>query len=496
MGKQEKENFGYAIAMNFDGSRVVVGAPKNDDDKYVDRNSGCVRIFDLDSDRKVWLQIGEIKGNTKEEGAGYNLDMTANGQRLAIFGTASRMENNSDLSNYYFNGFKGEISIWDINPSGQLIAVGQNIHGRAKIELIGFYSLHLSSSDGSTIIFNARSSTDESESQTRIYGYNIDANEWTQLGQDLPSPYTSNIDSSKISADGSRIAISSNILSHNATGQVQVFDYNSTKNTWDQVGETILEPTNNDSYHTMRNVLTDGNGFGSSIALSSDGNHLAIAMINPICKGDPTSPTKCDTGLVYLYVYDSTVREFRKIPDKGHSPIATTGTIEARPQKRDGMIFGFHLSFNADASRLSISSYDSISDQGIVNVYDLNELFYLNCLVPDPFEISNNICTPLDPFISEECGFDGGDCPQPVSVDGYPDCFVAQPERIDDGDCLAYLPYNSHACGYDGGDCPKPSPIEGYPGCVAIPGLLGNGYCDAYLPYNTEECGWDGGDCI
>eukprot|EP00553_Chaetoceros_curvisetus_P000492 CAMPEP_0204616166 /NCGR_PEP_ID=MMETSP0717-20131115/3478_1 /ASSEMBLY_ACC=CAM_ASM_000666 /TAXON_ID=230516 /ORGANISM="Chaetoceros curvisetus" /LENGTH=160 /DNA_ID=CAMNT_0051629315 /DNA_START=90 /DNA_END=572 /DNA_ORIENTATION=+ len=160
------------------------------------------------------------------------------------------------------------------------------------------------------------------------------------------------------------------------------------------------------------------------------------------------------------------------------------------------MVFGFHLSFNADASRLSISSYDLRTDQGIINVYDLNELFYLNCMVHNPFEIGNGECADLDLFNSEQCGYDGGDCPQPIFVDKYPECFVAYPERVGDGDCDIYPPYSSEACGFDGGDCPKPVPIEDYPGCVVIPEILGNGWCDKYWPYNTEECGWDGGDCI
>ena len=76
----------------------------------------------------------------------------------------------------------------------------------------------------------------------------------------------------------------------------------------------------------------------------------------------------------------------------------------------------------------------------------------------------------------------------------YPNCTVSFPSWIGDGMCDDYEPYNTEKCGDDGGDCVK---HWYYPDCtVSFPSWIGDGMCDDYEPYNTEKCGYDGGDCI
>jgi len=69
--------------------------------------------------------------------------------------------------------------------------------------------------------------------------------------------------------------------------------------------------------------------------------------------------------------------------------------------------------------------------------------------------------------------------------------------------CNDYDPYNTEECCWDGGDCVK---VFGdcnatHETCAGDISLLGDGYCDAnnkndwYTGYNTEGCCWDGGDC-
>ena len=65
---------------------------------------------------------------------------------------------------------------------------------------------------------------------------------------------------------------------------------------------------------------------------------------------------------------------------------------------------------------------------------------------------------------------------------------------IGDGKCHNYDPYNTEACGYDGGDCVA---FNKYPNCTAgyYAYMIGDGICHNSDPFNTEACGYDGGDC-
>mmetsp|Transcript_1890 Transcript_1890/g.2559 ORF Transcript_1890/g.2559 Transcript_1890/m.2559 type:complete len:184 (-) Transcript_1890:296-847(-) len=163
------------------------------------------------------------------------------------------------------------------------------------------------------------------------------------------------------------------------------------------------------------------------------------------------------------------------------------------------IILGFELEFSIDGSTLAVGGYDLVRDFGFVKVYDVRELFYVDCTVEKPEQIGNGFCDMYEPYYSDVCGYDGGDCGFPVLVEGYDNCMVAEPAFIGNGFCYVdgVLPFSSEQCEFDGGDCPNPSPVEGYPNClVSFPERIADGTCLDSLPYNSYECGFDGGDCL
>jgi hypothetical protein len=89
---------------------------------------------------------------------------------------------------------------------------------------------------------------------------------WTQLGQTLTSGDISNMQYQcrEMSSDGNRILISSpQGTSSYDDGYVDVYEYNSSNNTWEQLGQTLSTGIENEA-------------FGQNVSMSSDGNVVAV----------------------------------------------------------------------------------------------------------------------------------------------------------------------------------------------------------------------------
>jgi len=130
--------------------------------------------------------------------------------------------------------------------------------------------------------------------------------------------------------------------------------------------------------------------------------------------------------------------------------------------------------------------------------------------------------------VSTEAAPAVGGCPPGLQeVEGLPGCCVEEPNYLGDGACDPWEPYNTEVCGFDLGDCCPDTCNEDSPyGCHTKEGAdygpfgffcldtrsssmivdvekcnvenrewIGDGGCDGDSEYNTPECGYDGGDC-
>jgi len=469
-GEGSGDDFGQSLAANFDGSIVAVGGSQNDGGGT---NSGHVKVFQFNSSEATWIQYGQtIKGQESNELSGIHIDMTSDGSRVAIAAPKA--------------GRTGKIRIYSMDADQQLwVQVGADINGKRDNDDIGNWYLHLNSMDGSRVIFSVGHGFQGKIGKTRVYEFDEKQQEWNKLGYaDINSDYFKAV---ATSADGNRLAISFVPFSPlgNTKGRVEIYDWSI--DSWTKM--TTLKAISS----------ADGDGFGNSISFSSDGNLLVVGTLKSACAGE--SNPLCAAGSVELFRYD----ELTNFPDEPYARVPKKvsnrfGNIVVESERvLDNYMIGVQVSLSSDGSMLSIGGYDISRDAGFFKVYEVDKLFYQNCVVRYPEWVGDSNCNDHEPFYSEKCGYDGGDCRPPRAVEGYPECVVTHPGNIGNDMCDDYLPYNSEKCGYDGGDCPTPQAANDnvYSNCfVSYPEKLGDGECYDKPPYDTYECGFDHGDCL
>ena len=190
----------------------------------------------------------------------------------------------------------GQVTTYRLN-SGRWDQIGQTFTGAFEERLGTGLSL---SSDGSILAM----STDAFHSfgYAKVYKYDEPGNIWTQMGSTI-SYERNSIDhfgaSNSLSADGTILAIGApqygaNIRDQQASntqelGLVKVYQYNTSVNTWAQLGDTLYG----------EKTTSKGDLFGWSVSLSDDGYTLAVGA--PQNDGNGS-----DSGHVRMFEYDGT----------------------------------------------------------------------------------------------------------------------------------------------------------------------------------------------
>nr|QFG73848.1 MAG: FG-GAP repeat containing protein [Megaviridae environmental sample] len=171
------------------------------------------------------------------------------------------------------------------------------------------------------------------------YSYKRSGNPWTQVGADIDGQAAEDRSGSSVamSSDGNRVAIGSpyNDANGSNSGSVRVYDWDGT---WTQVGGDI-------------NGEDDGDQFGFSIAISSDGNYIAIG-------GKMNDGNGSNSGSVRVYEYIS----------------GTWTQVGTDINGEDaGDYFGYSVAMSSDGNRIAIgATYNDGNGtrSGHVRVYD------------------------------------------------------------------------------------------------------------------------------
>ena len=221
-----------SIALSSNGNRVAIGG-----EVLIGTGTGRVRVFDWKGSQ--WAQVGPDFVGSRRLGQGVAL--SSDGNRVAI-GTPS--PENKD--------YHSHVRIYDWEES-QWTQVGSDLVGVVAGDWFG--SDIAMSSDGNRVaIVSYLTNTRDGTSHVQIFDWGD--GQWTQVGSNL------NVDVSGISialsSDGNRVAIGSRYSENNST---RIYDW--TGKQWTQVGSNLVGQA-------------AGDWFGQSVALSSDGNRIAV----------------------------------------------------------------------------------------------------------------------------------------------------------------------------------------------------------------------------
>ncbi|MBC3845778.1 T9SS type A sorting domain-containing protein [Winogradskyella echinorum] len=384
------ESSGTRVDISSDGSIIAIGSPGN----IIGNSPGRISIYrNLNG---TWTQIGQdIVGITGDDEEGISLSLSGDGSIIAI-----------SSYRYYDNINSGHVRIFkNINNTWTLL--GQEIYGTPSVAQSFGYRVELSS-DGTTVMVAYE------YTPVKILRYINGI--WTQIGQEIDGGYSNykfgnNID---ISSDGNRIAIGDQDGLNDSRGKVQVYEYNGVS--WTQIGQDIIgtdifdtlgaslslssngeivavsayfaDPNGSNSgevkvFKLINNTWTQlgqnlngdaqDNNYGMGVALSNDGNIVAI--------GSPNNSNNASfSGHVKVFQFNNSNPIFSNWIQRG---IDIEGNISDQ--------LGNSVALSSDGRTLIAGAFSAgTNGNGLARVYDLGNILSINKISLDSFILYPN----------------------------------------------------------------------------------------------------------
>ena len=307
-GEAAGDNSGSSVAMSADGTRIAIGADRNDDNGI---NSGQVRIYTWNG--TTWTKTGaDINGETTGDNSGYSVAMSADGSRIAI--GAPYNDGSGDDAGHV------RIYTWNGNDWQQ---TGDDINGEAAYDNSG--SSVAMSADGSRIAIGATGNDGYGVNSGHVRIYTWNGNDWQQTGDDIngEAAYDRSGHSVAMSADGSRIAIGAPDNDGNGitAGHVRIFGVETSP-----AAPTISSvATANGSLTVSFTAGTDGGSPITNYKYSIDStNYIAL---NP---ATTTSPFTIN-GLTNGTTYSVSIKAVNEIGDSAASSAVTGIPVAPAP---------------------------------------------------------------------------------------------------------------------------------------------------------------------
>jgi hypothetical protein len=196
-GEEAYSGAGISVDMSADGNIVAVGAHENSEAGY---HAGHTRVFQWNSATSAWSQMGsDINGESESDYSGSAIDLSSNGLTLAVGAYLNDGEDSNDIGHVRVYRWNMATANWD--------QMGTDIDGEAAYDNSGV-SVDLNA-DGTILAVGAWGNDDAgiNAGHARIYKWETD--HWTQLGDDIngEAAWDHSGSSVDLNADGNVIAI-------------------------------------------------------------------------------------------------------------------------------------------------------------------------------------------------------------------------------------------------------------------------------------------------
>ena len=325
-GSSSFDNFGHSVAIDASGNIVAAGAPTADANGNL--NCGLTRVFEWNG--ITWNQLGsDIVGLGSGDQNGWNIDLDSAGNTIAI--GARLTDGSAGVS-------VGKVLIYDWNGTSWLIR-GNSIEGSSLLERFG--SSVAVSSNGNRIIAGAPYNSDVSTNagKARIYEWNGTA--WIQLGTDISG--TSATDylgwSVDMSGSGDTVIVGAyrSDTGGNNSGETRVYTWDGSA--WNQLGNSIFGEANFDDS-------------GESVSISKTGDIIAVGAPN----NDNSNGSNSGHTRIYKWV-DNCGWEQQGSDIDGEAPFDLSGLEVALSYSGDTVAIGAQLNDGAGVTSGHVRVY-------------------------------------------------------------------------------------------------------------------------------------------
>tara|TARA_Y100000389_G_scaffold195548_1_gene227117 strand:+ start:719 stop:3955 length:3237 start_codon:yes stop_codon:yes gene_type:complete len=348
------DNFGMSVSMSGDGTKVIVGAHR-EDSGGLDR-AGAAYIYTYDSSSSSWGTGTKIVAFDKavQDYFGRCVAMNSDGTRVIVGAyqedAASAPGQAGDLSNSgsaYIYTYDSSSSSWD---TGTKIVAPD----RAVDDMFG-WSVAMNS-DGTKVIVGARDDHHNNPvnyDAGSAYIYTYSGSSW-DTGIKIVAPDAENHDEFgfdvAMNGDGTKVIVGASwedpggAANVNA-GAAYIYTYDSSSSSWDTGTKIVASDRQSSDY------------FGSTVSMNSDGTKVIVGAANE----DPSGLGQA--GSAYLFTYDGSSWD--------------TGTKIVASDKESSDYFGASVAISGDGTKVIVgASYEDpggISNAGSAYIYEITE---------------------------------------------------------------------------------------------------------------------------
>ncbi len=350
------DDFGFAVALSTDGNTLAVGAPSeasaatgvggNQADNTAPA-AGAVYVFTRSG--ATWTQQAYIKASNAGAGDqfGISVALSSDGNTLAVgaigedssaIGVGGSETDNSATNAGAVYVFTRSVATWTQQAYVKASNTGAADNFGSSVALSG---------DGSTLAVGAIGEDGSAAEAGAVYVFTRSVATWTQQA------YVKASNAGALDLFGFSVALSgdSNTLAVGAIGEASAVGGTPTDNTAPSAGAVYVftrsVATWTQQAYVKASTIGAGDQFGFSVALSGDGNSLAVGAIGEASAatgigGNQTDNTAAAAGAVYVFT-----RSVATWTQQAYVKASNTGALD---------LFGFSVSLSGDGNILAVGA--------------------------------------------------------------------------------------------------------------------------------------------